>query len=185
VEIGDMNDVATEDLLQSLYSTQYTDPALGFTHLPIAEPYGNTSPDIVFVGCMRQQGREILYRSIEEAKINVQKTYYTDLFKVYMNREPTWEEVRKAAYYLFQELQILGPKVVVPLGPHVYRPFQNGTPHYEAMGTPHEIGPLWIVPTAYPVAAEYLWDDGVRMLTKHLVVARKATRRPHAKKEKK
>jgi DNA polymerase len=130
---------------------------------------GNASAELVFIGEAPgkkedQTGKPFIGASgklLNEllASIGLKRSdiYITNIVKYRppLNRDPSTAE--KAAFlpYLFQQLSIIGPKIVVTLGRHSMNCFMPGRKISEIHGIPEKIKGITYLPLYHPAAALY------------------------------
>ena len=145
---------------------------------------GNPNADIVLIGEAPGKKEDIegkpfigaagkfLNAMLEAANMQRSEVYITNIVKYRPpnNRDPLPEE--KAAFlpYLLRQLEIINPKVVIPLGRHSMEYFLPGAKIGEVHGEPHQVilggHEITLIPLFHPAAALYngslrqtLFDD--------------------------
>ena len=133
---------------------------------------GNPDADVVFVGeapggSEDKQGKpfvgaagRLLNELLAEAGLERDDVFITNVVKARppKNRDPTAAEVEHHLPWLLAQLEIIQPRIVVPLGRHAMGRFVDGVTITEAHGRPVEVeGPpaRTIVPWFHPAAAIY------------------------------
>lgn len=125
---------------------------------------GNPTADIVFIGeapgeVEAKSGRpfvgpagRMLDSLLEQIGLKREDVYITNVVKDRppQNRDPRVKEVRLYSPFLWRQLQIIQPRVVVPLGRHALEFVRR---HFEGMPTEGSVSTLH--GTAYPVEAPY------------------------------
>lgn len=143
--------------------------------------HGNSHADIVFVGeapgqkedeqgvpFVGQAGK-LLDQLLASIGLERQDIYITNVvkFRPPENRDPTKEEKEACLPFLTMELEIIKPRIVVPLGRHALMQFlpdisigvAHGTPHLHANG--YTVFPLYHPAAALynPALRQTLFDD--------------------------
>ena len=142
------------------------------THLVPGE--GNPDAEVVFVGeapgaredaagrpFVGSAGR-LLDELLAEAGMERGDVFITNVVKARppKNRDPRPDEVRHHLPWLIAQLDVIAPKVVVPLGRHAMGRFVDGVTITEAHGRAFERDGRTIVPWFHPAAA--LHNQGLR-----------------------
>lgn len=131
--------------------------------------HGNPHAKIVFVGEAPgeqedQQGIPFVGRAgtylnelLATIGLNREDTYITNIvkFRPPDNRDPTEEEKAACLPFLEQELSIIEPQVIVPLGRHALSFFLPHVSIGDVHGIPQIINHRTIVPMYHPAAAMY------------------------------
>ena len=134
---------------------------------------GNSDADIVFIGeapgkkedeqgvpFVGASGR-FLNEMLEAAGMVRADVYITNIVKYRPpnNRDPTPAEKEAFLPYLFKQLQIIKPKVIITLGQHSMDCFIPGTKiskqHGQAVKVTHEDTEYLVIPLYHPAAALY------------------------------
>ena len=134
------------------------------THVVFGE--GTESADIVIVGDMPlemedQQGRVFLGRGGDMLTAMIEKVLESSRDKIYLTNLLKCRPLRSVALetttfhtckaYLFKELEIINPKVVITLGEHAYQYLTNDfRPLQELRGSLIEYSNYHIIPTYHP-----------------------------------
>ena len=128
---------------------------------------GDPDADVVFVGeapgaSEDRQGQafvgsagKLLDGLLEEAGLQRADVWVTNVVKARppKNRDPKPDEVAHHLPWLLAELDVIAPRIVVPLGRHAMGRFVEGTKITEAHGRPVERDGRTIVPWFHPAAA--------------------------------
>jgi uracil-DNA glycosylase family 4 len=128
---------------------------------------GNADADVVFVGeapgaSEDKAGRpfvgsagKLLDALLSEAGFERGDVFITNVVKARppKNRDPKADEVAHHLPWLLAQLDVIAPKVVVPLGRHAMGRFVDGVTITEAHGKRFESGGRTIVPWFHPAAA--------------------------------
>ena len=130
---------------------------------------GNPDAEVVFVGeapgaSEDQQGRPFVGQAgrlldglLEHAGLERTDVFITNVVKARppKNRDPKADEVEHHLPWLAAQLEVIDPRVIVPLGRHAMRRFVDGVTITEAHGRPVERDGRLIVPWFHPAAALY------------------------------
>jgi DNA polymerase len=128
---------------------------------------GSLSADVVFIGegpgfHEDQQGRpfvgpagQLLDSLLESVGFKREEVYITNMVKCRPpnNRDPLPGEIEACRPYLEQQLEIIGPKVVVTLGRYSFSRFFPDIPIGKARGEPRSWNGITIYPMYHPAAA--------------------------------
>jgi uracil-DNA glycosylase len=128
---------------------------------------GNPDADVVFVGeapgaSEDKQGRpfvggagRLLDTLLAEAGLERADVFITNVVKARppKNRDPKADEVEHHLPWLVSQLDIIAPRIVVPLGRHALGRFVEGVKITEAHGRPVERDGRLVVPWFHPAAA--------------------------------
>ena len=128
---------------------------------------GPADAEIVFVGeapgaSEDKEGRPFVGRAgklldqlLAEASLTRAEVYVTNVVKARPpgNRDPKADEVAHHLPWLERELELLAPRLVVPLGRHALRHFSKELKISEVHGTELEIGGRSVFPLYHPAAA--------------------------------
>jgi uracil-DNA glycosylase len=98
---------------------------------------------------------KLLDRLLEEAGLQRSDVFITNVVKARPpgNRDPTAAEVRHHLPWLEQQLALIRPRVIVPVGRHALAHFAPGQKITEVHGTPIDTGERRLVPWLHPSAA--------------------------------
>jgi uracil-DNA glycosylase len=130
---------------------------------------GNPDAEVVFVGeapgaSEDKQGRpfvgsagKLLDGLLEHAGLERADVFITNVVKARppKNRDPKSDEVAHHLPWLTAQLDVIDPKVIVPLGRHAMGRFVEGVTITDAHGRPVEQDDRLIVPWYHPAAALY------------------------------
>jgi DNA polymerase len=130
---------------------------------------GNPDADVVLVGeapgaSEDKQGRpfvgsagKLLDTLLEQAGLERADVFITNVVKARppKNRDPKADEVAHHWPWLEAQLQVIAPRVIIPLGRHAMGRFVEGVTITEAHGRPVEQEGRTIVPWFHPAAALY------------------------------
>jgi DNA polymerase len=130
---------------------------------------GNPDADVVFVGeapgaSEDKQGRpfvgaagRLLDELLTEAGLERDDVFITNVVKARppKNRDPRPDEVEHHLPWLVAQLDVIEPRIVVPLGRHAMGRFVDGVTITEAHGRPVQDDGRTIVPWFHPAAAIY------------------------------
>ncbi len=108
----------------------------------------------------------LLTKLIEEAGMRREQVYITNIVKCRPpgNRDPTDEEIRSCIPYLWQQVRLIKPRVIVALGRHAARIlFEKAGLQWRSMSQQHgkvynaeiEKIPIKLIATYHPAAALY------------------------------
>ena len=128
---------------------------------------GDPDAEVVFVGeapgaSEDKQGRpfvgsagRLLDQLLEEAGLVRADVFITNVVKARppKNRDPKADEVEHHLPWLLAQLDVIAPRLVVPLGRHAMGRFVEGVKISEAHGRPVERDGRTIVPWFHPAAA--------------------------------
>jgi DNA polymerase len=128
---------------------------------------GNPDAEVVFVGeapgaSEDKQGRpfvgsagRLLDGLLEQAGLSRSDVFITNVVKARppKNRDPKADEVAHHLPWLIAQLDIIEPRVIVPLGRHAMGRFVEGVTITEAHGRPVERDGRLVVPWFHPAAA--------------------------------
>lgn len=134
---------------------------------------GSMDPKIIVIGDLaplpekvtREKNTSYAYhrmfrQMIAKAGIDLSDIYWTDIWKFSLNRRPTPKELDRAAGYLYEELDYLRPKVIVPLGQHTIEQFFDGEciTNLRGEGLAFDLydTTAWMIPLVHPRTA---WLD--------------------------
>ena len=111
-------------------------------------PFGNLrDPDIIFVSdTPLVDWPPELFSLIEQSGINVNRIMMTFATRCSARRAPTATELDNCYTYLYPELQMLTPKLIIPLGATAAGQFINPLKISEDHGIIYWIGPWAIMP---------------------------------------
>ena len=135
---------------------------------------GNPDAEVVFVGeapgaAEDESGRpfvgsagRLLDGLLAEAGLERADVFITNVVKARppKNRDPKADEVAHHLPWLLAQLEVVAPRVVIPLGRHAMGRFVEGVTITEAHGRPVERDGRTIVPWFHPAAA--LYDRSLR-----------------------
>ena len=135
---------------------------------------GSPTADVVLVGeapgaSEDRTGRpfvgsagKLLDRLLEEAGLKREDVFITNVVKARPpdNRDPKADEIEHYMPWLEQQLALIRPRVVIPLGRHALAHFVPDKKISEVHGDLIEAGDRWIVPWLHPAAA--LHNQGLR-----------------------
>lgn len=139
---------------------------------------GNPDAEIVFIGEAPGKNEDLqgkpfvgaagkfLDEMLRGIDLTIEDVYITNIVKYRPpgNRDPLPDEKKAFWPFLIQELQIVGPKIVVTLGRHSMEYFLPGKRITEIHGQPKRIafgsGKLVILPLYHPAAA--LYNSGLK-----------------------
>ena len=130
---------------------------------------GNPDADVVFVGeapgaSEDKLGRpfvgsagKLLDALLEQAGLERGDVFITNVVKARppKNRDPKADEVAHHLPWLTAQLEVVAPRVVIPLGRHAMGRFIEGATITEAHGRPVEQDGRLVVPWFHPAAALY------------------------------
>jgi uracil-DNA glycosylase len=130
---------------------------------------GNPDAEVVFVGeapgaSEDKQGRpfvgsagKLLDGLLEHAGLERADVFITNVVKARppKNRDPKADEVAHHLPWLTAQLDVIEPKVIVPLGRHAMGRFVEGVTITDAHGRPVEQDGRLVVPWYHPAAALY------------------------------
>lgn len=143
--------------------------------------YGNPEADMMFVGeapgqkedeqgmpFMGQAGK-LLDTLLESIQLKRDDVYITNIvkFRPPDNRDPTLAEKKACLPFLEQEIAIIQPHIIIPLGRHALTQFLPNATIGDAHGKAHRIeGNVTVFPLYHPAAAlhnpnlrQTLFDD--------------------------
>lgn len=135
---------------------------------------GNTDTDIMFVGeapgakedkvgepFIGAAGK-LLNKLLESIDMQRDDVYITNIVKYRPpeNRDPTKHEIEAFKPFLYQQIDVINPKIVAFLGRHSMNVFLPELKIGEAHGVPVKHGKLIFLPLFHPAAA--LYNPGIR-----------------------
>ena len=130
---------------------------------------GNPDADVVFVGeapgaSEDKQGKpfvgsagRLLNELLADAGLERDDVFITNVVKARppKNRDPRPDEVEHYLPWLLTQLEVIQPRIIVPLGRHAMGRFVDGVTITEAHGRPVQSEGRTIVPWYHPAAAIY------------------------------
>jgi len=139
---------------------------------------GNADADIVFIGEAPgaredEQGvpfvgaaGKFLAEMLDGIGLKREDVFITNIVKYRPpnNRDPLPAEIEASLPYLMQQLRVIEPKLVIPLGRHAMNVFFPDFIISEAHGTPVQKEDLVFLPLFHPAAA--LYNGGLRQTLK-------------------
>lgn len=119
---------------------------------PMIQPTGPLNPDIIVVGEILPISLPWWEKALASNSLATKRIYYTTLFKHSgpPTRVPTDEDVSRAVSYLYDELLLLQPKVVVPLGQEGVNTFITNDCISNTHGERFDWEDYWVVPVTHP-----------------------------------
>jgi len=145
---------------------------------PLVPGNGNADADIVFIGEAPgaredEQGvpfvgaaGKFLAEMLDGIGLKREDVFITNIVKYRPpnNRDPLPAEIEASLPYLMQQLRVIEPKLVIPLGRHAMNVFFPDFIISEAHGTPVQKEDLVFLPLFHPAAA--LYNGGLRQTLK-------------------
>jgi DNA polymerase len=128
---------------------------------------GSTKAEMMFIGEAPgfhedQMGRpfvgragQLLERLLMDVGLSREDVYITNVIKHRPpdNRGPNKDEIRTCLPYLRRQVQLVNPKVLVPLGRYALEVFVKDQPISKIHGKPLKVGERIILPLYHPAAA--------------------------------
>lgn len=136
--------------LEDIYSRQFRSQVLRTFRgdEKFEKPYGGSlSPAIIFVGNMGKPSLEILNNTLD--RVDIRACYLTDPWKHNKTHAPRPEELATALMYVEQEIGVLTPNLVVPVGQAGVELFMEdciSNVHGQVMDWETH----WLIPMVYP-----------------------------------
>lgn len=161
-----------DDLKQEIIDKEVT-PVLKAQATQLVMGDGNPNADIIFIGEAPGKKEDIeglpfigasgkfLNEMLAAANMNRSDVYITNIVKYRPpnNRDPSKPEKEAFAPYLLKQLEIIQPKVVIPLGRHSMGFFLPKAVIGEAHGQPYQVQlgaqTFTVLPLYHPAAALY------------------------------
>lgn len=155
------------DLLKSLESEIAADAALPLRESNLVFGEGNINSPVVFIGeapgfheneerrPFVGRGGQLLRQNIRAIGWKEEDVYITNIVKRRPpeNRDPLPEEIEAYKPYLALQIEILNPKIIVPLGRFSMNYFLPTAKITRDQGKVFRLGKLFIVPMFHPAAA--------------------------------
>lgn len=154
-------------LLKELETELLSNQALPFRPARLVFGEGNINCDVMFIGeapgfhedrlgrPFVGRGGELLNQLIREISWRREDVYITNIVKRRPpeNRDPLPEEIEAYKPYLTKQIEIINPKIIVPLGRFAMNYFLPLAKISRDQGTVFKVGERIIVPMFHPAAA--------------------------------
>lgn len=113
-------------------------------------PTGPHYPEVLYLGDIGPYSESTLRKCIAEVGMNGHRAYLSPLWKHKTDRSPTHVELDALLAFVQMEIEVLRPKVVVPIGQQALSVFMEHECISGTHGNPYDWEKHWLIPIRRP-----------------------------------